>query len=156
MVRGNPFFVLSDVRTHFCQDLIFKNQAMSSRKTEGGKFVNDLLRTEFHKYVHTKTKLRIEVYTKRQEIYDQVYQGMSQRIVTRLAPSNHITSVTCTPCFPNRTTYICFHSLHPPIYSIKSCPTSILPRPNQAYPFRRIRDLWYTSTHVEKCTVSPA
>lgn len=41
-------------RTHpRAQDLIFKNQAMNSRKNEGGQFVNDLLRTEFHKCVHT-------------------------------------------------------------------------------------------------------
>lgn len=34
-------------------DLIFKNQAMNSREKEkaSGGFVNDLLRTEFHKYV---------------------------------------------------------------------------------------------------------
>lgn len=31
-------------------DLIFKNQAMGN-KEKGGDFVNDLLRTEFHKYV---------------------------------------------------------------------------------------------------------
>lgn len=32
-------------------DLIFKDQAMSSRDGKGGRFVNDLLRTEFHKCV---------------------------------------------------------------------------------------------------------
>jgi len=32
-------------------DLIFKNQAMSTRDKPQGQFVNDLLRTEFHKYV---------------------------------------------------------------------------------------------------------
>ena len=30
-------------------DLIFKNQAMN-QKEKSGQFVNDLLRTEFHKY----------------------------------------------------------------------------------------------------------
>lgn len=55
MVRDNLFLVSSDVLTHSFQDLIFKNQAMSSRKNEGGQFVNDLLRTEFHKYVHIQT-----------------------------------------------------------------------------------------------------
>ena len=35
-------------------DLIFKNQAMSSRdKDKEPQFVNDLLRTEFHKCVTT-------------------------------------------------------------------------------------------------------
>lgn len=32
-------------------DLIFKNQAMGSNDKQSGQFVNDLLRTEFHKYV---------------------------------------------------------------------------------------------------------
>lgn len=32
-------------------DLVFKNQAMSTRDKPQGQFVNDLLRTEFHKYV---------------------------------------------------------------------------------------------------------
>jgi hypothetical protein len=31
-------------------DLIFKNQAMATRDKPQGQFVNDLLRTEFHKY----------------------------------------------------------------------------------------------------------
>lgn len=36
------------------EDLIFKNQAISQRDKDNKKseFVNDLLRTEFHKYVH--------------------------------------------------------------------------------------------------------
>jgi len=42
------------VKRRWDDDLIFKNQAMSSRKTEGGRFVNDLLRTEFHKKFMTK------------------------------------------------------------------------------------------------------
>lgn len=33
-------------------DLIFKNQAMATRDKGQGQFVNDLLRTEFHKYVY--------------------------------------------------------------------------------------------------------
>ena len=38
-----------------CVDLIFKNQAMSSRdKDKEPQFVNDLLRTEFHKCVATQ------------------------------------------------------------------------------------------------------
>ena len=45
------------------QDLIFKNQAMSSRKNEGGQFVNDLLRTEFHKYVRTQNVLTAGTYS---------------------------------------------------------------------------------------------
>ena len=35
---------------HFT-DLIFKNQAMDQKSQNQGNFVNDLLRTEFHKYV---------------------------------------------------------------------------------------------------------
>jgi len=42
------------VKRRWDDDLIFKNQAMSSRKNEGGQFVNDLLRTEFHKKFMTK------------------------------------------------------------------------------------------------------
>jgi len=33
------------------KDLIFKNQAMNGDEKPQGQFVNDLLRTEFHKYV---------------------------------------------------------------------------------------------------------
>ena len=33
-------------------DLIFKNQATSDKDKPPGQFVNDLLRTEFHKWVH--------------------------------------------------------------------------------------------------------
>lgn len=50
---------------------------------------------------------------------------------------------------------ICFHSSRSAIYGISPCSMSILLQPNLAFPFRRIRDLWYTSTHVERCTVSP-
>ena len=57
MVSYTPFFIHNEVRTHVCQDLVFKNQAMSSRRNEGGQFVNDLLRTEFHKYVHIQNTL---------------------------------------------------------------------------------------------------
>jgi len=42
------------VKRRWDDDLVFKNQAMSSRKREGGQFVNDLLRTEFHKKFMTK------------------------------------------------------------------------------------------------------
>jgi len=42
------------VKRRWDDDLVFKNQAMSSRKNEGGQFVNDLLRTEFHKKFMTK------------------------------------------------------------------------------------------------------
>jgi len=49
----------------------------------------------------------------------------------------------------------CFRSSRSAIYDISPCSTSILLQPNLAFPFRRIRDLWYTSTHVERCTVSP-
>jgi len=37
------------VKKRWDDDLIFKNQAMSQDKTRQGQFVNDLLRTEFHK-----------------------------------------------------------------------------------------------------------
>ncbi|KAG6829821.1 hypothetical protein H0H92_003364 [Tricholoma furcatifolium] len=40
------------VKRRWDDDLIFKNQAMNTRdKDKGGQFVNDLLRTEFHKFV---------------------------------------------------------------------------------------------------------
>ena len=35
-------------------DLIFKNQAVNEKDKPPGQFVNDLLRTEFHKWVHPK------------------------------------------------------------------------------------------------------
>jgi len=37
------------VKRRWDDDLIFKNQAMASRDKPQGQFVNDLLRTEFHK-----------------------------------------------------------------------------------------------------------
>jgi len=42
------------VKRRWDDDLIFKDQAMSSRKNEGGQFVNDLLRTEFHRKFMTR------------------------------------------------------------------------------------------------------
>jgi Cwf15/Cwc15 cell cycle control protein len=35
------------------QDVIFKNQAMNQKTPGQGNFVNDLLRTEFHRFVDT-------------------------------------------------------------------------------------------------------
>lgn len=57
--------------------------------------------------------------------------------------------------FPVGPACICFYSSRFAIYGINLYSTSILLQPNLAFPFRRIRDLWYTSTHVERCTVSP-
>jgi len=37
------------VKRRWDDDLIFKNQAMATRDKPQGQFVNDLLRTEFHK-----------------------------------------------------------------------------------------------------------
>lgn len=50
---SNGFFesVEIDVMDSPFVDLIFKNQAMNTRDKPQGQFVNDLLRTEFHKYV---------------------------------------------------------------------------------------------------------
>lgn len=76
MVSDALSFMPSNVSAHLRQDLIFKNQAMSSRKNEGGQFVNDLLRTEFHKCVSIQNMSRMVVYATLQEIYDQVHQGM--------------------------------------------------------------------------------
>jgi len=42
------------VKRRWDDDLIFKDQAMDTRKGEGGRFVNDLLRTEFHKKFMTR------------------------------------------------------------------------------------------------------
>ncbi|KAF5365984.1 hypothetical protein D9758_006679 [Tetrapyrgos nigripes] len=42
------------VKRRWDDDLIFKNQAMSSRDKQQGQFVNDLLRTEFHKKFMSK------------------------------------------------------------------------------------------------------
>ncbi|KAG6877973.1 hypothetical protein C0993_001375 [Termitomyces sp. T159_Od127] len=39
------------VKRRWDDDLIFKNQAMDARDKPQGQFVNDLLRTEFHKFV---------------------------------------------------------------------------------------------------------
>ncbi|PFH52190.1 hypothetical protein AMATHDRAFT_74467 [Amanita thiersii Skay4041] len=38
------------VKRRWDDDLIFKNQAMNAKDKQTGQFVNDLLRTEFHKY----------------------------------------------------------------------------------------------------------
>lgn len=46
------------VKRRWDDDLIFKNQAIGTGQDKSGKFVNDLLRTEFHKYVDSiKTDL---------------------------------------------------------------------------------------------------
>lgn len=60
----------------FLPDLIFKNQAMSSRdKDKGsGHFVNDLLRTEFHKYV-TVTAILFVTDPFLQKVHGEIYQG---------------------------------------------------------------------------------
>jgi len=42
------------VKRRWDDDLIFKNQAMGSRDKASGQFVNDLLRTEFHKKFMSK------------------------------------------------------------------------------------------------------
>jgi len=42
------------VKRRWDDDLIFKNQAMATRDKPQGQFVNDLLRTEFHKKIHAK------------------------------------------------------------------------------------------------------
>lgn len=42
------------VKRRWDDDLIFKNQAMNQKKEGSGQFVNDLLRTEFHKKFMTK------------------------------------------------------------------------------------------------------
>ena len=55
MVGGNYFRRLNSVLltddglSH--QDVIFKNQAMNQKTPGQGNFVNDLLRTEFHRFV---------------------------------------------------------------------------------------------------------
>jgi hypothetical protein len=90
MVSDASFFILNHCELTYPQDLVFKNQAMNSRKSEGGQFVNDLLRTEFHKCVQIQNTLGIETYTALQKIYDQVHQGMryhpvcTQHILTGL------------------------------------------------------------------------
>lgn len=155
MVRANLFFVPSVVRSHSSQDLIFKNQAMNSRKNEGAQFVNDLLRTEFHKYVHMQTVSQWK-FTRCYRKFMTKFIKVCVVILVHGPPSNHITSVINILCSFAHVMCIGFHSLHPPIYKINHCPKSILLRPNLASPFGRIRDLWYTSAHVEKCTVYPA
>jgi Cwf15/Cwc15 cell cycle control protein len=47
------------VRFASLADLIFKNQAANDK--EGGRFVNDLLRTEFHKWVHHPSSIRCSI-----------------------------------------------------------------------------------------------
>jgi hypothetical protein len=155
MVGDTLFFMSSDMWTHLRQDLVFKNQATNSRKNEGGQFVNDLLRTEFHKYAHIQNALRIGTYAILQEIYDQVHKGTRYHLGPRLTHSHRITSVIIILYFSIRVMCICFHSSHSAIYGISPCSTSILPQTNRASPFRRTPDLWYTSMHVERCTISP-
>jgi len=127
---------------------------MNSRKNEGGQFVNDLLRTEFHKYAHFQSVPRVETHAMLQEIYDKVHQGMRYHPGAPLAHSHRITSVINAFCSPIRVMCICFHSSHSAICRINPCSTSILPQPNPACPFRKIRGLWYTSMHAKRCTVS--
>jgi hypothetical protein len=44
---------LTDGRLFVLPDVIFKNQAMNQKTPGQGSFVNDLLRTEFHRFVDT-------------------------------------------------------------------------------------------------------
>jgi protein CWC15 len=50
----SSYYTKMSVISSVTLDLIFKNQAMASRDKPQGQFVNDLLRTEFHKYVLRK------------------------------------------------------------------------------------------------------
>ena len=68
--------------------------------------------------------------------------------------SNPVTSVIHVLYSSTHLMCICFRSSPSAIYAISPCSTSILLRPNPASPSRKIQDLWYTSAHVEKCTVS--
>lgn len=44
-----------NLKAHSFSDLIFKNQAMDQKSQTQGNFVNDLLRTEFHRYALSST-----------------------------------------------------------------------------------------------------
>ncbi|KAF9036945.1 Cwf15/Cwc15 cell cycle control protein [Hymenopellis radicata] len=61
------------VKRRWDDDLIFKNQAMDTRNKGQGQFVNDLLRTEFHKCVFTLW--RSNMAHGFQEIHGQIHQG---------------------------------------------------------------------------------
>ena len=77
---GKSLHITKAIQPHytaFCADLIFKNQAMNSRVKDkaSGQFVNDLLRTEFHKYVVISPTSVPLIDRTLQEIHGQVYQG---------------------------------------------------------------------------------
>ena len=77
------------------KDLIFKNQAMNGDEKPQGQFVNDLLRTEFHKYVINfgMKMLSAENFAFfPQKVHDKIYQGMIS--IFEFNPELMIISVT--------------------------------------------------------------
>ena len=69
------FFLISIFADAF-PDVIFKNQAMNQKTPGQGNFVNDLLRTEFHRFVRTFSMSNQVLSCTVQEIYGKIYQGM--------------------------------------------------------------------------------
>jgi len=63
-------------------DLIFKNQAMSSRDKGTGNFVNDLLRTEFHKCVISISVAlpHIQSVYRLQKVHGEIHQGKVRQL----------------------------------------------------------------------------
>jgi protein CWC15 len=56
IARGNPLLNSQDfnMKRRWDDDVVFKNQARGTEKKDGKEFVNDLLRSDFHKRFMSK------------------------------------------------------------------------------------------------------
>ena len=80
-------------------DLIFKNQAMTPKDKGQGHFVNDLLRTEFHKSVSFVLFSFLFVLTSHeQKIHGQIYQGIPHGILFHWTSTNNFHNSNDTFC----------------------------------------------------------
>ena len=80
-------------------DLIFKNQAMTPKDKGQGHFVNDLLRTEFHKSVSFLLFFFVRSDQSRaQEVHGQIYQGIPHKLSFHWTTTNIFHNSNYTWC----------------------------------------------------------
>ena len=124
---------------------------MNGDEKPQGQFVNDLLRTEFHKYVidFGVKMLSAENFAFfPQKVHDKIYQGMIS--IFEFNPGLMIISVTIC-LYPHHllqsSNIILIHitgAIHIPLLPIPASPSQTLP------------GWWYTSMHARRCIVFQA
>lgn len=133
------------------KDLIFKNQAMNGDEKAQGQFVNDLLRTEFHKCV---IDFWVKMFSAEkfaffpQKVHDKIHQGMI--LIFEFDPGLIFISVT-----------ICLYPHYLLQYSNiilvhMTGPSHILLLPIPASPSQMLPDWWYTLMHARRCIIFQA